>query len=68
MNVGIGNEAVQFQFLEHLFRIFGTVSLQCIKRKQARIMLSIVHHIRAYCGVSLQFEVLKTLVIFTFEG
>jgi hypothetical protein len=60
MNIGIGNDVVQFHFWEHLFRIFSTMSLQYIKRKQASIMSSSMHHKRAYCGVSLQFEVLKT--------
>ncbi len=29
MKVGIGNEAAHFHLRDYLFRIFGTVSLQC---------------------------------------
>jgi hypothetical protein len=31
MNVGIGTETAQFLFWDYLFRIFGSMSLQCAK-------------------------------------
>jgi hypothetical protein len=31
MNVEIGTEAAEFYAWEHLFQIFGSVSLQCIR-------------------------------------
>jgi hypothetical protein len=34
MNVGIGIEAAQFLFWDHLFIIFGIVSLQCGKKRR----------------------------------
>ncbi len=37
MNVGIGNEALQLNFLEYLFPVFGTVSLQCAKWNSSKM-------------------------------
>jgi hypothetical protein len=45
MNVGIENGYEQFLFWEYLFKIFGTVSLQCrvFKFKKGLISVSNLH-------------------------
>ncbi len=42
MNVGTGTEAVQLDFREYLFRIFGKLSFQCAQYIFLTVMLRIV--------------------------
>jgi hypothetical protein len=50
MDVGIGNEAPQFLFWEYVSLIFGTVSLQCSKKKNEEDFMNMVLLIQ-YLGV-----------------